>query len=281
MRLEHVVIARPGGNDTALVFDQIPATRRKTINKLIQEQYPKIEQVMFVDGDCDPPRGLMTGGEFCGNATRALGYYLLNGANGRVKIATSGCRSTLDVEVLDGRALAQMPIFHDFDHIMSLSPTRTIIHLEGISYLVLAPGDAEGSRICALSSPDEQKKSAGSLLKHEAFSQAPAMGVIVVTKESDGYSIKPFVYVRAIDTFYFETACGSGSVAVGLVWAWQRKKGIRNLVLRQPSGMTISVDVWLKENRFERASIGGPVSILYEGSLLLEESDATLLRGVA
>jgi diaminopimelate epimerase len=281
MRLNHVVIARPGGNDTALVFDPVPVEQRKTVNALIQQQCPEIEQVMFVEMGSNLPRGMMAGGEFCGNATRALGYYLLNGKDGCMKLEISGCRSALEVEVRNSAAIAQMPIYPSFEHIVPFSPSQTIVHMEGISYLVLAPGDPQGNAICMLASKEEQKKAARNLLNYPAFSRSPAMGVIVVTEDVRGCAIKPFVYVRAIDTFYFETACGSGSVAVGLAWAWQQGRTLRNFTLRQPSGMNIGVDVWLEGKRFERASISGPVSIRYDGSLWLDDGEEISDRKLA
>jgi histidine racemase len=271
MKLNHVVIARPGGNDTALVFDPVPIERRKLVNQLIQKQKPEVEQVMFVEEKGSLPCGLMAGGEFCGNATRALGYYCLKGENGRVLVSVSGSQAPLEVEVRDGAASAQMPIYSSFDCIQPLSQSQTIVHMEGISYLVLGQDEARGREICDAPSLDEQKGLARVLLNNPAFSNCAAMGVIVMTEDQGCCAIKPFVYVRSIDTFYFETACGSGSVAVGLVEAWQQKKNLRAFALRQPSGMTINVDVELNGDRFGRASISGPVSIEYEGPLGLGE----------
>ena len=84
--------------------------------------------------------------------------------------------------------------------------------------------------------------------------------------EDDGLlSLSPFVYVKSIDTFYAETACGSGSVAVGLVTAKRQGKSVNNAEIRQPSGHSIFVDVDFTNGFFEKASIEGRVEILYEG----------------
>ena len=40
MKLEHVVVARPGGNDTALVFDNVNPDDYKKINAYIQTEDP-------------------------------------------------------------------------------------------------------------------------------------------------------------------------------------------------------------------------------------------------
>jgi hypothetical protein len=58
-KLQHVVIARPSGNDTALVFDDVNPRDYKDINTYIQNKNPEIEQVMFVDNDLPLPKGTM------------------------------------------------------------------------------------------------------------------------------------------------------------------------------------------------------------------------------
>lgn len=65
-----VTILYPGGNTTAIV-EGIPSSQleRKRINDAIMKQFPKVEQVGFLDRS--KPLLQMAGGEFCGNATRS------------------------------------------------------------------------------------------------------------------------------------------------------------------------------------------------------------------
>lgn len=67
---QKVTILYPGGNTTAIV-EGIPSSQleRRRINDVIMKQYPKVEQVGFLDRSL--PRLQMAGGEFCGNATRS------------------------------------------------------------------------------------------------------------------------------------------------------------------------------------------------------------------
>ena len=75
-RLQRVTIVRPGGNDTAIVWDDIPRDLQSRLAARLQTTYPGVEQVMFVEKDTanDRVKGQMAGGEFCGNATRCLLY---------------------------------------------------------------------------------------------------------------------------------------------------------------------------------------------------------------
>ena len=63
--LNRVVIASPGGNDTAIVFDDIPRHEQGDLSKLIQENYPGVEQVMYAEIEDGRVYGQMAGGEFC------------------------------------------------------------------------------------------------------------------------------------------------------------------------------------------------------------------------
>lgn len=55
-------------------------------------------------------------------------------------------------------------------------------------------------------------------------------------------SVLPVVWVRDIDTFFFETSCGSGSASVGVLNSTLKCKSLSNLIL-QPSSNIIKVDV--------------------------------------
>jgi histidine racemase len=267
MKLSHVVIARPGGNDTALVFDHVLPHDYREVNSYVQQKKPTIEQVMFVQPDKDPPTGNMAGGEFCGNATRALGYYLLEGKDGTISLRISGANSPLVVSVIKGMSQTEMPIINDPACVQSLDKGIFLVHLEGITHLVLEPTSKQAEQIVSLDNIDNQKMAARELLEKYKLMEHPASGVMALSKRKNEISMLPYVYVKAVDTFYAETACGSGSVAVGLVLAKQRQSSLKKLGIYQPSGKNIFVDVDFIENRFVGASISGEVEILYEGEM--------------
>ena len=84
---------------------------------------------------------------------------------------------------------------------------------------------------------------------HESGSEA-AFGVIWYTRMADGYSILPAVFVRAINSEFLETACGSASLAVALLHK-QKSKATPAFInapacpsgvsILQPSGKTLTV----------------------------------------
>ena len=111
----NLTILNPGGNITALVkgTNRSPAERR-IINDKIMTEFPKVEQVGFID--YSPTRLVMAGGEFCGNATRCAAFLALKGKSGRTNVSVSGTNQSLRARI-DRRGFiwAQMPILKNRD----------------------------------------------------------------------------------------------------------------------------------------------------------------------
>lgn len=59
--------------------------------------------------------------------------------------------------------------------------------------------------------------------------------------------LTPIVYVRDINTLFYETACGSGTTAVGIYQSFKNGKSV-NLEVVQPSGNIINVCTEADEN---------------------------------
>ena len=62
-----------------------------------------------------------------------------------------------------------------------------------------------------------------------------AVGVIFLSKNNE---MKPFVWVKDVDTFYEETACGSGSISSAL--AIQKSQN-KKYYIKQPSGVVFEI----------------------------------------
>ena len=71
------IIADPEGNTTILVLSQVEISDYQAVAKQLLEQEPQAEQVGYIktDENGDPVSMDMCGLEFCGNATRAFGFY--------------------------------------------------------------------------------------------------------------------------------------------------------------------------------------------------------------
>ena len=73
-------------------------------------------------------------------------------------------------------------------------------------------------------------------MKNELGVDCSAVGVLWLRKKNNKIAIKPVVWVKDIDTCYYETSCGSGSIAVGLA----ENKSVEVV---QPSGGKIFVKI--------------------------------------
>lgn len=256
-------IVRPGGNDTALVTGiELDPLRRKEINDAIMRQNPGVEQVGFVQLDARSPQLVMAGGEFCANATRATAWLALNGQAGDVSVTVSGVSRPLRAGVTpNGEAWTEMPIFADLGRVTILGDGMAIVEMEGITHVVIETGVEQ--------TPVEQLKAkAFALLTQlELTTSAPAAGVMFVNGNGDERQLSPVVFVRDINTLFYETACGSGTTAVGLLEAYRQKKSV-SLSLTQPSGMHITVTVEFDGKEFTNAVISGPISLLTKEQIL-------------
>ena len=268
----------PGGNKTALVIGtEYDSTQRRAINKAIMNRDPDMEQVGFVrrageyslTGQSSTPSLQMAGDEFCGNATRSAAYYYLNGKPGRLVMTVSGGRKLACGVYENGHAWCEIPLAAPgIPQIETVTDDIHKVSLSGITHLVIEPEtaipflkDAAGSE-----DPDRLRKTGLSLIEKYGLKELEAAGAIFLELNSEGkLKIHPIVWVRDIASLFYETACGSGTVAAAMVQAEKTGGEIKTAVL-QPSGMTIRAELTLKEDTsvdssspFTRAVISGPV----------------------
>lgn len=132
--------------------------------------------------------------------------------------------------------------------------------LEGITQVITY-------RSLKTSSKKEIKLQGFKILEKLRLTQTmPAAGVMFAEKKNGVISINPVVWVRDIKTLFYETACASGTTAVAIIEALERKRNIRFLPILQPSGTSLLATVRLSNNRVSFAEIGGPVSILQKNA---------------
>jgi diaminopimelate epimerase len=277
----------PGGNKTALVLGvdglENDTILRKTIQDkiLVKHEHDtdgEVEQVGFVSVDKTAPQLIMTGGEFCGNATRsAAAYYLLESRNGEIEIKVSGTqkpvKAGLSVNGTELEAWAEMPLIEDLSQaIIPLDNGLYWVSIEGISHLIVPQEQSAPylSKILSCEKKNEQINIAIQLLKQtieeNSFSPGKACGIMFL-ENKEALKMHPFVHVVSADTTYYETACGSGAMCVGLVKSFLNGENI-NLPLLQPSGKIIRAEVEYSETgKAKMGRISGEIIIGETGEL--------------
>lgn len=267
-KLQRIVIAYPSGNTTALVFDALPILDRKALNRRIIEAWGGgkrggpggVEQCALITKPNDSAavaRVEMFGGEFCGNATRAAAWAINGGRNGNGMIESSGVSRPLRYEIKDGVVGLEMPLFGSANFIQKTAEGY-IIGFEGITQLVVIdPRAVEMPRGLLIDILQTNKYK---------FADQPCVGVSFYNQSREKAAF--CVWVRDVATMFDETACGSGSCAIGVALAVMAGRS-RSVRVVQPSGEGIVVNATVDERTkdIKTATITGGVSPVYDGEL--------------
>lgn len=255
-------ILRPGGNDQMLIQGLVPKNKKRLINDEMIKRFPNVEQVSFYAFDRKNNFATLelAGGEFCGNATRSLAYLLLNGNKGKIKIKVSGTKRVLNAGINQkNTAFAQMPI-SNLKSFTKLKSNLFRVDLEGITQLVFV----QTRQI----NPSNLKRYALKLLQQEnLIYSVPAAGVMFITDWGEYIELKPIVWVRDIETLLYETACASGTAAVGIWKATQSKATSTQVKILQPSLKIITAEIYKDSDDLVDVYIDGDIEILEKGSV--------------
>jgi len=229
------VFEAAGGNPTAICYET--DCRKKDygkLSRLIQKTCPQVEQVGFYKADSPLPRLDMAGGEFCGNAARSFACFLkeLTFDQTRFTFKISGFDSVVTAEVTQCSTTAFFcsAAFKDLTgrqkkHKIN-GKSLTIVDLGGIVHVVVNEDEFPFHETSIRKDMET--------IRDILDINCSALGLLRVREENAQVFMKPVVWVKDINTCCYETACGSGSIAVALV------KG-KDVSVVQPSGKSIEV----------------------------------------
>ncbi len=247
-KIEYMLVS-PSGNATAIVFGQ----RDVSIAKKILLNDKKVEQVIFAyeemyeNNNCW--HGIMAGNELCINALRALGYLLLKGENGALKILSSGIRKLVEVKVNNKKSIIKLDFNDLFLDKVKIDDNTFLVLLNGITHLVVK----EKSKLFKNKIDTHYINELISLFELKNYE---ASGIMFLDSNNN---LNPYVYVRDVDTLISETACGSGSIACGIVQ--YEYFGFKDtLSIKQPS--SFNLDVSFEFNECKNVFLEGETSIL-------------------
>lgn len=285
----------PGGNTTLLFPDtgQRPAEQARLAALALDSSMLGGEQAGFVNLPQHKLR--MAGGEFCVNASRAVGALLaytaqysgpeqglLDGIAPRSDKAPEGTASAeqpvrLDEIQVSGwqtpvrlRTRGSAPVWQ-VEALLRL-PEYSITTVEKGAHLVRLPG------ICHLllggsahHLPDDCHAVAAQLRQQHGLEAEPAAGVIWWRECQGLLDMLPLVHVRDAGTTFLENACGSGALALALCLA--RAGTRRTFSIMQPGGSALDVRLFA-EGGADMAGIDGPVSLVARGKIWLPDPEA-------
>ena len=191
----------------------------------------------------------MAGGELCVNATRAAAVLAagIPREERQITMTVSGLKYPVTCRVVPlGKTRNDMRYrvvasFSDMIREIRVAEycgTRvTIVDLGGIVHGVIpAPF------------PKDYESAHGKICEVLGLSRREAVGVVWMEDAGDAIALHPVVWVRDADTFFYETSCGSGSIAA--VVATLSTDESKDVI--QPTGFRMTVT--MREGIFELSS---------------------------
>jgi len=277
MKLNFIKV-NPTENMTVFVLDNLPRTKYMYIaNKIMNYNNINAEQVGFIERPMlkesnASVRLQMMGGEFCGNASRALaavavnrGYQNITEAKGMfsVPLEVSGLEEVIycDVEIKGENAYevaVKMPLQRSLREIevkyKDVVYKGRIVELYGISHAVFFTDDKSLKEEFF-----EKVKSEIEDLNYDAF------GVMFFDEKQK--FMTPLVYVKDTQSLIWERSCGTGTVALGVVLSYVNKSNV-DMSINQPGGKVQIITEWNKD-KVTTIILKGMVYIVAEGEVWL------------
>ena len=247
----------PTGNLTCLVLDPVAAKARDRVTDALMN---RCEQVGYLEAPRNYPemaraRLQMMGGEFCGNASMGTAAWLAmqdgleTGGEEEVILEVSGVKEPVICLVRRETACwtgtVDMPSILGTEEIRIKGVAFTAVHMSGITHLIYAGGRME-------------KTEAEALLRYAA-AEVPAKAIgLLQWKETECY-MTPLVFVRTSGTMTWESACGSGTTAIG---AWKTLKAEKStrVTIGQPGGK-LTVETETDRGKIRRIRLTGSIRI--------------------
>lgn len=265
-----ITMADPAGNRTAFVESSVPKEQFAAIGAiLLKDPDLRAEQVGFA---CSTEPGAMgrlemMGGEFCGNAARSFGMWLGLQAGKRagdtVPIEISGSHTILEVLIEEKGASVSMPLPLEMIEIsVPEIPGQGNPSLEDSGFVHYPAVVFEGITHVILEHVEPTEALARSVIQEAARkTNSEAAGAIFI----QGEHMTPVVWVRATDSFIWESSCGSGTLAAAVWLGRNMLAGTYSCELIQPGGI-LKAEVIHEDNAIIGARIGGPV--LFEAPVM-------------
>lgn len=130
------------------------------------------------------------------------------------------------------------------------------VKLDGIRLAVVAGKEAK-EQIRKLKEEEEKAKNELKEIMKEFDTDENAVGMILLEEENGKTKINPVIWVKTIDTIYYETACGSGSLATAIYK--NKVEGSENSEIVQPSGYSIYIRLKKQSDTIQKAVVMGKV----------------------
>lgn len=230
------IITAAGGNGTAIQVIKQPLTRAEYASRgktLGKEMEPfGAEQAGFLAPSLSHFE--MAGGEFCGNASRAAAVLLSQiKRQPKITFSVSGFQGTVEAAIKQQSdklysvrcRFPGLPI--TITPITIADKQMDIVDLDGIVHIIIKGAFPKQTA--------RYQESLRDLVRQLKLEEREAVGVIWIDDSRRGVTMQPVVWVKDVDTCFYEQSCGSGAIAVSCV------TGVSDII--QPTGKIIKAKV--------------------------------------
>ncbi len=251
-----ILIGNVNGNTTAIVLDYFETHNYQEIEINIRKAYHTVEQVGFLSTSIEIPKLIMAGNEFCGNATRIAGHYMLNGKNENIELSVSGLKINAELKN-DGKNTDLNLYLNDVS--IQNNINFDIVNLEGISFLICDSNSLIANNI--FNSESSQIRNYVINLFELHSIQNKAIGLIIYSKNKELIKINPWIYTALTDTFIHETSCASGSIAMSILLLSMLKEENNIFFIKQPSKDIMKISINKLNEKSYQATVSGTINI--------------------
>ncbi|QQR77802.1 MAG: hypothetical protein IPJ67_01485 [Candidatus Moraniibacteriota bacterium] len=188
--------------------------------------------------DNTTPHFEMAGGELCVNALRAAAI-LATGIpreDRRVTMTVSGLKSPVECLVVPLGKIRDDMKYYVTASFSGMIREIKVTEYDGIRAKIVDLGGIVHVIVPA-PFPKDYESAHGKICEAFGLSGREAVGVVWIEEMGDAIAIHPVVWVRDADTFFYETSCGSGSIAA--VVATLSTDGSKDVI--QPTGLRMTV----------------------------------------
>ncbi len=159
--------------------------------------------------------------------------------------------------LLDDKVQVAMEIGKKLSDLIEKKKEYTIVKIDGILIVILEDETAKKYLNKLKRDQERTKQEMKKWMQKNIQTKEKAIGVMIPENVEGTLKINPMVWVKEIDTMFYETACGSGSLATA-IWQFAKTKKKKTNVM-QPSGYTISIELQTKKDEIKKAMISGVV----------------------
>lgn len=236
------VLMDPSKNITILVETFVEVEKQKKVAKELLKKEPKAEQVGFIMSFDENDISIrMAGGEFCGNAAMSVAaYYAIKNKifDLERKVSFYGNDGNIKNEV---RVKVHKKSNGKYEGTVYMPQPKSVKEIKLPNYKTLPVVAFDGISHIIVDDAAEKKEFEKYIKEWCEYLNVEAVGIVFGKElQEEKYEIKPLVYVKDVDSLYWENACASGTFAYG-TYKMLNNNRLQHIYIKQPGGDTMEV----------------------------------------